>query len=109
MEGSAILAKKQVFKSNDLYIDPIGYQVKLGQKEIELTLNEFNLLYLFASNRGKVVKRSELLQAISTPGVVNEDRTINVMICRLRKKIETDPHRPRRIVSVRGLGYRLKE
>jgi DNA-binding response OmpR family regulator len=109
MEGSAILAKKQVFKSNDLYIDPIGYQVKLGQKEIELTLNEFNLLYLFASNRGKVVKRSELLQAISTPGIVNEDRAINVMICRLRKKIETDPHRPRRIVSVRGLGYRLKE
>ena len=109
MEGSATLAKKQVFKFNDLYIDPIGYQVKLGQKEIELTLNEFNLLYLFASNRGKVVKRSELLQAISTPGVVNEDRTINVMICRLRKKIETDPHRPRRIVSVRGLGYRLKE
>ena len=109
MEGSAILAKKQVFKSNDLYIDPIGYQVKLGQKEIELTLNEFNLLYLFASNRGKVVKRSELLQAISTPGVVNEDSAINVMICRLRKKIETDPHRPRRIVSVRGLGYRLKE
>ena len=109
MEGSAILAKKQVFKSNDLYIDPIGYQVKLGQKEIELTLNEFNLLYLFASNRGKVVKRSELLQAISTPGIVNEDRAINVMICRLRKKIEIDPHRPRRIVSVRGLGYRLKE
>ena len=51
MEGSATLAKKQVFKSNDLYIDPIGYQVKVGQKEIELTLNEFNLLYLFANNR----------------------------------------------------------
>jgi DNA-binding response OmpR family regulator len=109
MEGSATLAKKQVFKSNDLYIDPIGYQVKVGQKEIELTLNEFNLLYLFANNRGKVVKRSELLHAISTPGIVNEDRAINVMICRLRRKIEIDPHRPRRIVSVRGLGYRLKE
>jgi DNA-binding response OmpR family regulator len=109
MDGSATLVKKQALLSNDLYIDPIGYQVKLGQKEIELTLNEFNLLYLFVRNRGKVVKRAELLQAISTPGIINEDGAINVMICRLRKKIETDPHRPQRLVAVRGLGYRLKE
>ena len=93
---------------NDLYIDPIGYQVKLGQREIDLTLKEFNLLYLFVSNRGKVVRRSELLPFISTSGMVDEDRAINVMICRLRKKIESDPHHPRRLVSVRGLGYRLK-
>ena len=109
MDGSATLVKKQALLSNDLYIDPIGYQVKLDQKEIELTLNEFNLLYLFVRNRGKVVKRAELLQAISTPGIVNEDGAINVMICRLRKKIEIDPHRPNDLVAVRGLGYRLKE
>jgi two-component system OmpR family response regulator/two-component system alkaline phosphatase synthesis response regulator PhoP len=94
---------------NDLYIDPIGYQVKLGQKEIDLTLKEFDLLYLFAINRGKVVRRSELLQFISVQDSADGDRAINIMICRLRKKIESDPRHPRRLVSVRGLGYRLKE
>ena len=70
---------------------------------------EFDLLYLFARNRGKVVKRSEVLQVISTPGMSDEDGAINIMICRLRKKLEANPHRPRRLVSVRGLGYKLKE
>ena len=63
MDRSVIQSPQQAFLLNDLYIDPIGYQVKLGQREIDLTLKEFNLLYLFASNRGKVVRRSEILQA----------------------------------------------
>ena len=104
-----MVSKQQAFLLKDLYIDPIGYQVKLGQKEIDLTLKEFNLLYLFASNWGKVVQRSELLPFISDSSVGDEDRAINVMICRLRKKIESDPHHPKRLVLVRGLGYRLKE
>jgi len=109
MDGSDTRVKPQALLLNDLYIDPIGYQVKLGQKEIELTLKEFNLLFLFASNRGKVIRRSEILQAILTPVIADQEKTINVMICRLRKKIEADPHHPKRLVSVRGLGYRLKE
>ena len=104
-----MLVKQQPILINDLYIDPVGYQVKLGQREIELTVKEFELLSLFALNKGKVVRRSELLPFISTLGIVDEDRAINVMICRLRKKIESDPHHPKRLVSVRGLGYRLKE
>lgn len=108
MEDSDKQANPQAVLINGLYIDPIGYQVKVGQKEIDLTLKEFDLLYLFASHPGKVVRRAELLPFISTLGEVDEGRAINVMICRLRKKIETDPHHPKRLVSVRGLGYRLK-
>ncbi len=109
MEGSNTQLKQEELLLNDLYIDPVGYQVKMGQTEIDLTVKEFDLLYLFARNRGKVVKRSEVLQVISTPGLVDEDGAINVIICRLRKKLEANPHRPRRLVSVRGLGYRFKE
>jgi DNA-binding response OmpR family regulator len=108
MEGSKTIVKSQALQINDLYIDPVGYQVKLGQREIELTLKEFNLLYLFASNRGKVVPRLEILQRISEQGDLDENGAVNVIICRLRKKIESDPHHPKRLVSVRGLGYRLK-
>ena len=109
MDGSNNRLKKEVFLLNDLYIDPIGYQVKMGQREIDLTLKEFDLLFLFARNKGKVVRRSEVLQTISTPAKPDNDRTVDVSICRLRKKIEVDPHRPKRLVSVRGLGYRLKD
>jgi len=109
MQDSDGQPKRQAFLINGLYIDPIGYQVKVGQKEIDLTVKEFVLLYLFASNTGKVVRRSEMLQAISAPTMVDERRAMNVMICRLRKKIEDDPRHPKRLVSVRGLGYRLKE
>jgi DNA-binding response OmpR family regulator len=55
-----------------------------------------------------VVRRSEILHTLSTSGQMNKDGAINVEICRLRKKIEADPHKPKRLVSIRGLGYRLK-
>jgi DNA-binding response OmpR family regulator len=109
MDGTDTRLKPQELLLNDLYIDPIGYQVKMGQTEIDLTVKEFELLYLFVQNRGKVVKRADVLKVISTPSMLDEDGAINVMICRLRKKLEDNPHRPRRLVSVRGLGYRLRE
>jgi DNA-binding response OmpR family regulator len=108
MYGSNPRVRKDVLKFKDFYIDPIGYQVKLGQMEIDLTLKEFELLYLFISKRGMVVRRSDILQSISTPDQLNKYGAVNVEICRLRKKIEADSHRPKRLVSVRGIGYRLK-
>ena len=108
MSISDTLLKQETLLLNDFYIDPIGYQVKLGQMEIDLTAKEFELLYLFVSKKGMVVRRSEILKIISTSGQLNTNGAINVEICRLRKKIEADPHRPKRLVSVRGIGYRLK-
>ena len=108
MYASDTLLKQEALIMNDFYIDPVGYQVKLGKTEIDLTVKEFELLYLFISKKGMVVRRSEILQTISTSGQMDKDGAINVEICRLRKKIEVDPHRPRRLVSVRGIGYRLK-
>ena len=109
VDDSGGRSKNKELLLNDLYIDPIGYQVKIGQKEIDLTVKELNLLYLFARHVGKVVKRSEILQVISTPNMSDQERSINIIICRLRKKLEVNPHRPRLLVSVKGLGYRLKE
>ena len=108
MEVPITQVDRKPFLSNDLYVDPTGYQVKLGQREIDLTLKEFNLLYLLISHKGKVVRRSEILQTVSASGLVNEEGALNVMVCRLRKKIESFPHQPKRIVLVRGLGYRFK-
>ena len=108
MYASETRLKQEALLMNDFYIDPVGYQVKMGKAEIDLTVKEFELLYLFVSKKGMVVRRSEILRTISTSGQLDKDGAINVEICRLRKKIEVDPHRPRRLVSVRGIGYRLK-
>ena len=108
MYDSAIRLKQETLIMNDFYTDPVGYQVKMGKTEINLTVKEFELLYLFVTKKGMVVRRSEILQILSTSGQMNKDGAINVEICRLRKKIEADPHRPKRLISVRGIGYRLK-
>ena len=79
------------------------------ETEIQLTSRELDLLRIFVANKGKVVKRLDIIHEISRAGTVYKERSINRIICRLRKKIETDPHHPKRLVSVRGLGYRLKD
>ena len=109
MNGPDTLLKQEAVLLNGLYIDPIGYQVKLGKTELDLTLKEFELLYLLVCNRGKVVRRSEILKVVATGGKVDQAKAINIMICRLRKKIEVNPHRPKRIITVSRLGYKLRE
>ena len=109
MNGPDLLLKQEAVLLNDLYIDPIGYQVKLGKTELDLTLKEFELLYLLVCNRGEVVRRSEILKVVATSGKVDQAKAINIMICRLRKKIEVNPHRPKRIITVSRLGYKLRE
>ena len=95
--------------SDDIVIDIAGHQVKIGQTEINLTLKEFDLLLLFVKKKGKLVSRSEILQKVWGSDHLENDRTIDIHVCRLRKKIEPNPHCPRRLVSIRGLGYKLKE
>jgi DNA-binding response OmpR family regulator len=93
---------------NDLYIDPLYHQVKLGETQIDLTLTEFYLLLLLARKLGHVVSRRELLEQIWGYGGLESDRTLYVHMCRLRKKIEPDPDHPERLLVVRGIGYKLK-
>jgi DNA-binding response OmpR family regulator len=93
---------------NDIFIDTSGHQVKVGQTEINLTLKEFDLLLFFLKKKGKVISRSELLEKVWGASQLNTDRTIDIHVCRLRKKIELNPHHPRHLISIRGLGYKLR-
>ena len=99
MYDSATLLQQEALLLNDFYIDPVGYEVKKGKTEINLTVKEFELLYLFVSKKGMIVRRSEILQTISSSGQISKDGAINVEICRLRKKIEADPHHPRQAAA----------
>lgn len=73
--------------------------------ELRLTRAEFELLATLVSNRGRVMTRDALINQISHRNRDPLDRTIDVLVGRLRKKIEKDPDMPRLIITVHGLGY----
>ncbi|MEP0518603.1 MAG: response regulator [Hyphomicrobiales bacterium] len=75
------------------------------ENEIQLTAMEFNLLRVFAENRGRVLSRDQLLEQAHDKDWEPFDRSIDLHICRLRKKIEQNPTKPTTIRTVRGMGY----
>jgi DNA-binding response OmpR family regulator/pimeloyl-ACP methyl ester carboxylesterase len=76
-------------------------------KEIPLTRNEFGLLEAFAQRPGRVLSRDQLLNALAGREADAYDRSIDMLVVRLRRKIEPDPKRPRLIVTIPGSGYKL--
>ena len=76
-------------------------------QELTLTRAEFSLLLALSQNAGRVLSRDELTRVVTGRGAEPEDRSVDVLISRLRRKIETDPKAPRLIVTVPGEGYRF--
>lgn len=73
--------------------------------EIAITAMEFSLLRVFAENRGRVLNRDQLLEQAHDKGWEPFDRSIDLRISRLRRKIEPNPTKPETIRTVRGIGY----
>ena len=78
-----------------------------GEDEIHLTMTEYRLLSVLATNSGRVLSRSALLEHVWERGFFGDERIVDVHVRRLRKKLENDPGDPVTVVTVRGLGYRL--
>lgn len=74
-------------------------------QEVRLTRGEFELLVAFASRAGRVLTRDSLLDYVSHRDWAPNDRTIDVLVGRLRRKLETDPQAPRLFVTIHGVGY----
>ena len=91
-----------------------GLQIDLGRSEVtvdaervHLTLSEFKVLSLLAEQPGSVVSRRELMQHLWASDHVGDEHACEVHISNLRRKIERDPTRPERLMTVRGEGYKL--
>jgi two-component system alkaline phosphatase synthesis response regulator PhoP len=93
----------------DLTVDPPRRLVTVGGRAIEVTATEFDLLARMAAAPGRVFTRGQLLETIHGVPVDAGERAIDAHVKNLRRKIEVDPHRPRRLVTVHGVGYRLAE
>lgn len=91
----------------DLRIDPGSHTVTIGKQPVILTFREFHLLYILALNAGQVVTINELLSQIWGADCPSDSHLIYVHIRWLREKIEVDPDHPRRIITIRRVGYKL--
>jgi two-component system, OmpR family, response regulator len=90
----------------DLKIDLAQRRVQFKENFIDLTPQEFSLLYVLAQAEGSTLSRSDLLRR-AWPDAIDNPRTIDTHILSLRKKIETNPRQPYLIQTVRNIGYRL--
>lgn len=92
-----------------LRIDPAKREVNVGERQVELTPKEFELLRLFATNPGRVFPRKYLLEKIWDYSYEGYDRTIDSHINRLRAKIEDNPDNPQLVLTVWGIGYKFSD
>ncbi|MEJ2621138.1 MAG: winged helix-turn-helix domain-containing protein, partial [Candidatus Thiodiazotropha sp.] len=88
-----------------LQIDARGRTLSLDGLAIELSTGEFDLLWLLASNAGQVVDRDRALKTLRGFAYDGLDRSVDIGISRLRRKLSDNAHRPYRIKTVRGRGY----
>jgi two-component system response regulator RstA len=90
---------------NELVIDRSMREAWLSGATVDLTSAEFDLLWLLASNAGRVLSREEIFTALRGIEYDGQDRSIDVRVSRIRPKIGDDPIHPRRIKTVRSKGY----
>ncbi len=95
--------------SGILRIDRTRHEVRVGDALVELTRTEFDLLYLLASNPGRVFTRNDLVKTIRKDSYAGDARMIDSHINRLRNKIEENPEEPRFVLTVWGVGYKFSE
>lgn len=92
---------------DDVIIDFDKYAVLKGGEKVEFTLKEFELLELLVKSKGKVLTREFLLDKVWGYEYLSETRTVDVHIRHIRQKIEKDDKNPRRIETIRGVGYKF--
>jgi two-component system, OmpR family, KDP operon response regulator KdpE len=97
-----------VLESGDLRLDQARRLVTLRGREVHLTPTEYEMLRYLMANAGKVLTHRTLLRTIWGPSHEDASETLRVFIAQLRRKIETDAHRPTFIKTEPGIGYRFR-
>jgi two-component system response regulator RegX3 len=88
-------------------LDPDRHEVVVRGESAAMTPKEFELLELFLTRKGRLLTRQFLIDEVWGPDYVGDTKTLDVHVKRLRQKIEEDRHRPRHLLTVRGLGYKF--
>jgi DNA-binding response OmpR family regulator len=105
----ATAADADILRAGDLVLDVPRMRVTAGGRPVELSPSEFQLLTALARHPGRVFTRSQLLDALHGVAFESYERAIDAHVKNLRRKLEPDPRRPRYILTVYGVGYRLAD
>jgi two-component system response regulator RegX3 len=112
----AILRRRQLDRSasggvvhrvGGMTLDLVRYGAQVEGRAVNLTRSEFKLLALLAAEPERVFSRREIMQHLWESSYVGDQRACDIHVSNIRKKIERDPTRPERLLTVRGVGYRL--
>ena len=106
--GPEIEVSPDVLEESGVRMDVERHEVSVGGTAVRLALKEFDLLEVLLRNAGRVMTRASLIDRVWGADYVGDTKTLDVHIKRLRAKIEDDPSRPVRIITVRGLGYKFQ-
>lgn len=101
------IAQEETVVVGDLTLDPLAHTVTLADQPLELTRREFDLLHALVLRPGQVLSTQDLLTEVWGAEYVGEPQVVYVHIRWLREKIEDKPEKPERILTVRGVGYKL--
>jgi two-component system response regulator RegX3 len=100
---------EEVVVGGPVEMDVARHEVRIRGERTDLPPKEFELLETLLRRRGRLVTREFLIDTVWGPGYFGDTKTLDVHIKRLRQKIESDPHHPEYLVTVRGLGYKFVE
>ncbi len=104
---ASTLPPADIVRAGDLALDLSAHTVTVADRSLELSPREFDLLLAFARHPERVLGVEDLLQQVWGPQFAGEPQIVYVHVRRLREKVETNPNSPDRIVTVRGVGYKL--
>ena len=107
-QAAATPQTAQTLTVGNLIINPAAHTVILGQKTVELSPREFALLYAMAQEAGRVLSVDDLLARVWGAEFAGQPQVVYVHIRWLREKLEQNPNKPERIVTVRGVGYKFQ-
>jgi len=97
-----------VFQFGDCRLDVTAHKVFRNGREVALTAKEFRLLEFFVRRPGRALTRDQILDGVWGDDIVVNDRSVDRCVTTLRAKIETDPHHPVCIQTIRDIGYRFE-
>lgn len=106
--GDVVAESATAIRVGRVELDPDEHRVTVDGDDVTLPLKEFEVLHLLLANAGRVLTRETLIDRVWGSDYVGDTKTLDVHIKRLRAKVEDDPSKPTRIVTIRGLGYKFE-
>jgi len=107
--GALAQAGGESLRVGELVVDQSGMRASVGGRPVDLTATEFQLLMALARSPGRVFTRSQLLDALHGVALEAYERAIDAHVKNIRRKLEPDPRRPRYLLTVYGVGFKMAE